>query len=327
MRRLTLSSIIVVLAAGTSARAEIELFQLRNGSRVAGPVLKETPKVYFVDLGYDVLTLPRDQVATHTKLARLPAPGEGPLVSTPSGSDPERKGPDRSKPTAPPAPRPRKFTSVNKMIEASGPGVGVVSNPRGLGAGFLISPDGRMLTNFHVVREERFNEVTLFLKQGNRTVRRKFKDAEVLASSALMDIALLKLPDDQIQSLKLPYLEVAPDTAVEVGSPVYAIGNPGMGDQILEHSVSEGIVSSRQRNINDVVYIQTTAAVNPGNSGGPLLDSSGRVAGLVTYKAVFQENIAFALPAYYIAHFLANEDAYSFSKANPNTGFRYLPPE
>lgn len=327
MRALALSSIIVWLAAAAVSNAEIEVFQLRNGSVVAGPVLKQTPNVYFVDLGYDVLTLPRDQVATHSALGAVRARGSLPttasLVTAPGA-------PHVAAATSP-TPRSRpgvsRYRTAEEMIRACARSVGVVSNARGLGAGFLIGADGRMLTNFHVVRGERFNEVTLFLERQGRLAPIKFTDVEVIASSALMDIALLKIPDRQLKGLDLPTLTLAENEQIKVGAPVYAIGNPGLGADVLEHTVSEGIVSSRARNINDIVYIQTTAAVNPGNSGGPLLDASGRVVGLVTYKAFFHENIAFALPVYYIAHFLNNLEAYAVDKTNPNTGFRYLAPE
>jgi serine protease Do len=326
MRRRALSSIILILLAAAGARGEVEVFQLRNGGMIAGPLLKETTSVYFVDLGYDVLSVPRDQVTTHTTVAqpRFTLPG---ATSSPLALLSVAEASTSSKAVARAAAPAKRYSSINAMIAEVEPSVCVVSNPRGLGAGFIISADGRLLTNFHVVREERFNDVTLLDHRDGRTVQHKFNNVEVLASSPLLDIALLKIPDKQLEGLTLQPLPLGDDLSIQVGSPVYAIGNPGMGREILEHSVSEGIVSSRQRNINDIVYLQTTAAVNPGNSGGPLLNASGQVVGLVTFKAFFQENIAFALPTHYIAHFLANEEAYSFSKMNPNTGFRYLAPE
>jgi len=327
MRPLMLASLVLVALAAASAGAEVEVFHLRNGSMIIGPILKESPSVYYVDLGYNVLTLPADQVATHTTMAQAPqlVPGESGATTAALAVAAEPATPTQA--VVAMAAAPRKYGSVNEMIDAVSPGVGVVSNPRGLGAGFVISRDGRMLTNFHVVEGERFNDVTLYIKEGGRAVQKKFSNVEVVASSALMDIALIKIPDKQLEGVTLDPVPIAEDGSIVVGSPVYAIGNPGMGRNILEHSVSEGIVSSRQRNINDVVYVQTTAAVNPGNSGGPLLSAAGSVVGLVTYKAFLQDNIAFALPTYYIRHFLANEEAYSFSKLHPNTGFRYLPPE
>lgn len=326
MNRCILSSIILWAAAAGAHSAENQAFELRNGAVVMGPVLKETPSVFFVDLGYDVLTLPRDDVASHSVLLGAPALErlQGPTRRTAQEDFPTAT---TDSVTLPSESLPKTYKSTNEMIESTARSVCVVSTPHGLGAGFIISPDGRVLTNFHVVRDERFCEVTLFLRSSGRTSRVKIDNVEVLASSALLDVALLKIPAEKLEGRQLPSLALRDTGNIVVGSPVYAIGNPGMGAEILEHSVSEGIVSSRQRNINDIIYIQTTAAVNPGNSGGPLLDAGGRVAGLVTYKAAAQENIAFALPAYYIRHFLANEEAYAVSQLYPNSGFRYLSPE
>jgi serine protease Do len=79
--------------------------------------------------------------------------------------------------------------------------------------------------------------------------------------------------------------------------------------------------------VNDVMYVQTTAAVNPGNSGGPLINERGEVVGLVTLKAFLQEGIGFALPVALITHFIGSSEAYSYSEQAQNRGFRYLNPE
>ena len=120
---------------------------------------------------------------------------------------------------------------------------------------------------------------------------------------------------------------MAGPTRLGEGDPVYAIGNPGMGREILDHTISEGIASSLTRNFDDILYIQTTAAVNPGNSGGPLLNNYGEVVGLVSLKAYFQEGIAFALPVEYIRFFLNHRKGFAYGKANPNTGYHYLTPQ
>jgi serine protease Do len=80
------------------------------------------------------------------------------------------------------------------------------------------------------------------------------------------------------------------------GDKVYTLGSPGFGEGTLEQTISEGLVSSTSRKIDGVTYLQHSAAVNPGNSGGALLDEHGRVVGLVTLKARL-ENVSFALPA------------------------------
>jgi serine protease Do len=212
---------------------------------------------------------------------------------------------------------------IGRLEEA----VVIVSNPRGLGAGFLIDSGGRLITNFHVVRGERYNDVTIFLKKDKGKIEKKvFRRAEVRAYSALLDCALLEIPSKELEGLNLPALDLADPQSIKTGMRVYAVGNPGVGTKILDHTVSQGILSSTNRNFNDVLYLQTTAAANPGNSGGPLLNGRGEVVGLVTFGAIFQEGLAFALPAWHLRHFLDNLPAYTPVGDNKNTGFRYHDP-
>jgi serine protease Do len=78
------------------------------------------------------------------------------------------------------------------------------------------------------------------------------------------------------------------------GEKVYAIGSPGLGKEVLEQTISEGLVSSSKRKLKGALYLQHSAAVNPGNSGGPLLNEHGQVAGMVTLKARL-EGVSFAV--------------------------------
>ncbi len=156
------------------------------------------------------------------------------------------------------------------------------------GSGFLISQDGKILTNSHVVANERQLEVTL-------PDQSRYK-ATLLSRDEANDVALL-----QIQPRgKLPTLRLGDSDGLQVGQKVLAIGNP-FG---LEGTLTVGIVSSLGRSIrgeNDRTLeglIQTDAAINPGNSGGPLLDSAGNVVGINT--AILGPNgnigIGFAMP-------------------------------
>ncbi|MGH7340104.1 MAG: S1C family serine protease, partial [Candidatus Rokuibacteriota bacterium] len=106
------------------------------------------------------------------------------------------------------------------------------------------------------------------------------------------------------------------------GHTVFAVGAP----EGLERSVSEGIVSTTNRENRGLVYIQTTAQVNPGNSGGPLFNRRGEVIGVVAWKVLFSEGLNFAIPIDYVKHFLDNRDAFAFDRDNPNNGRKYLPP-
>jgi serine protease Do len=136
----------------------------------------------------------------------------------------------------------------------------------GLGSGFIISPDGYMLTNAHVVSDA--SEVNVKL-----TDRREFR-AKVVGTDPRTDIALIK-----IDAKGLPTLKIGDPSQVRVGQWVVAMGSP-FG---FENSVTAGIVSAKSRSLPDsgyVPFIQTDVAVNPGNSGGPLFNLSGEVIGI-----------------------------------------------
>lgn len=137
---------------------------------------------------------------------------------------------------------------------------------RSLGSGFILSPDGYILTNAHVV--EAADEIIVRMSD-----RREFV-AEAIGADDRSDIALLK-----IDAIDLPAVELGLSKTVEVGEWVLAIGSP-FG---FEHSATAGIVSAKGRSLpseNYVPFIQTDVAINPGNSGGPLFNLEGRVVGV-----------------------------------------------
>lgn len=157
---------------------------------------------------------------------------------------------------------------------------------RGQGSGFIISSDGLVLTNAHVVRDAK--QVTVKLSD-----RREFS-AQVLGSDPATDIAVLKL-----DAKGLPTVQLGDPKQVQVGDYVLAIGAP----YGFEQTATQGIVSAKGRSLpgdsSVVPFIQTDAAVNPGNSGGPLFDASGRVVGvnaqIYSQSGGFQ-GLAFAIP-------------------------------
>ena len=156
---------------------------------------------------------------------------------------------------------------------------------RGQGSGFIVSPDGLILTNAHVVREAK--EVTVKLSD-----RREFA-AKVLGTDTTTDIAVLR-----IDAKNLPVVRLGDAARLEVGDPVMAIGAP----YGFEQTATQGIVSAKGRSLpGDAVvpFIQTDAAVNPGNSGGPLFDGSGAVVGInaqiYSQSGGFQ-GLSFAIP-------------------------------
>ena len=137
---------------------------------------------------------------------------------------------------------------------------------RGLGSGFIVSPDGLILTNAHVV--DGAQEVTVKL-----TDRREFK-AKVLGSDKQTDVAVIRIDAKNLPTVKIGNPEVA-----KVGEPVLAIGSP----YGFENSATAGIISAKSRSLPEdtyVPFIQTDVAVNPGNSGGPLFNLRGEVIGI-----------------------------------------------
>ncbi|ACD94722.1 DegQ family serine endoprotease [Trichlorobacter lovleyi] len=154
---------------------------------------------------------------------------------------------------------------------------------QGMGTGFIISADGFILTNNHVVNGA--DEIMVKLSDG-----REIK-AELKGLDDKLDVALLKISDKAV----LPFAELGDSDALEVGEWVMAIGNP-FG---LAHTVTAGIVSAKGRVIGSGPYddyIQTDASINPGNSGGPLFSSSGKVIGINTAIIANGQGIGFAIP-------------------------------
>jgi len=156
---------------------------------------------------------------------------------------------------------------------------------KGMGSGFIISSDGLVLTNAHVVREAK--DVTVKLSD-----RREFT-AKVIGLDTSTDIAVLR-----IDAKGLPVVRLGDPKELEVGDPVLAIGAP----YGLEQTATQGIVSAKGRSLpGDAVvpFIQTDAAVNPGNSGGPLFDGSGSVVGInaqIYSRSGGFQGLSFAIP-------------------------------
>ncbi len=162
----------------------------------------------------------------------------------------------------------------------------------GLGSGVIISADGYIVTNVHVV--DMVDEIKVEVTAADGT--KKKYDAKVIGKDALSDIALLK-----IDAKDLPAMILADSSKIEVGDVVLAIGNPFA----LGQTVTMGIISGLGRDLTDSGseiqdFIQTDAAINPGNSGGPLVDTNGRMVGV--NSAIFTRSggymgIGFAIPS------------------------------
>ncbi len=174
------------------------------------------------------------------------------------------------------------FRQFQDPRNGRGPGGG--APVRGAGSGFIVSPDGVILTNAHVVQDA--DEVTVKLHD-----RREFR-AKVLGSDPRTDVAVLK-----IDAKNLPVVPIGKSRSLQVGEWVLAIGSP-FG---LESTVTAGVVSATGRSLSDgaVPFIQTDVAVNPGNSGGPLFNTRGEVVGInsqIYSQTGGYQGLSFAIP-------------------------------
>jgi serine protease Do len=156
-------------------------------------------------------------------------------------------------------------------------------NQKGLGSGFIISEDGYIFTNNHVV--DKADKIEVKLADGKEYA------AEVKGRDATTDLALIKIK----APAKLPYARLGDSDRSRIGEGVFAVGNP-LG---LDHTVTAGIISATGRILGAGPYdnfIQTDASINPGNSGGPLCNMAGEVVGINTAIIAQAQGIGFAIP-------------------------------
>ncbi len=291
---------MLICSSASPAQAR-ELIELKSGHRLEGDVLKEQDDALFVDIGIDVIRVPRDRVRSRK----------------PAGDDTEVEVTVDSDSVYQTARLPAR--SVKDLTNQFGEGVVLVQTPSGLGSGFIINDRGYCVTNYHVVEKETRIAVTIFHRsESGEFSRRRIDDVKIIALNPFFDLALLQIPKPDDLEFRPVYL--AKDDDRREGDGVFAIGNP-LG---LERSVSQGIVSTRSRNFEGLVYIQTTAQINPGNSGGPLFNERGEVVGVTNMKLTIGEGLGFAIPIAYLKHFLNNREAFAFDRTNPNTGYHYL---
>jgi S1-C subfamily serine protease len=172
----------------------------------------------------------------------------------------------------------------------------VVRNDESSGTGFVVGREGYVLTCEHVL-PRRGNTTVVYREPETRAKRTTV--AKIVAANEEEDLALLKI------QTAVPLRSVRFDLGdpVERGQQVAVIGNPGLGGTILDHTMTEGIVSSPRRDLAGQTFIQTSASINPGSSGGPMFNDRGLVVGLVVLKADI-EAAGFAVPVDRIVPFL-----------------------
>ena len=168
---------------------------------------------------------------------------------------------------------------------------GILRRGEGVGSGFIVHPDGYILTNDHVVNSGQAEKITVLFNDGTE------KDADILWNSSALDMAVLR-----VDAKNLPVADLGDSDGLTVGEIAVAIGNPLGLD--FQRSVTSGIISGLHRTVQlsqtEIMedLIQTDASINPGNSGGPLLNARGEVIGMNTAKisSNVAEGLGFAIP-------------------------------
>jgi serine protease Do len=305
--RLTLLIILTsICLSSIQLRAEIVIIELTDGYSIKGEVLQKKRDTYYVDLGYSIVQIPDSAVVSVVTVT-----GEAPNIELEVGTlFSENSG--------------KRPQSVTELVGQYGEGVVLIETSTGLGSGFFIHQDGYLITNEHVISGEHEIKVTVFEDResdGNELQRTLYEDVEIVSVSQEWDLALIKIKNTE-KSFKV--LPMGSGGDLEQGQRVFAVGSP-LG---FERSVSEGIVSLKNRVMQGRLLIQTTAEINPGNSGGPLLNLYGEVVGVNNLKIVAYgaEGLGFSIPSEIVKLFIQNRDAFAFDPRNPNNGFRYNTP-
>ncbi len=190
----------------------------------------------------------------------------------------------------------------------------VIHTDVGAGSGFVFDRRGRALSNYHVIRCSSELHVYMPAREGDELI--EIPGAKLIAADPDVDLALIQLPPEPPPAVDrdggYPELAARPivdtQTRVRIGETVYAVGNPSLGQELLTHTATKGIVSSNLRRNGGVELLQFTASINPGNSGGPLVDSSGKALGVITSKGVNVEAMGFALTMRMVQGFLRNSE-------------------
>ena len=183
------------------------------------------------------------------------------------------------------------IAQIAKKVSPSVVGIeGKTDSREVLGSGFIISKDGKIVTNLHVIRE--LKTAIVHLANGEA-----YDSVSVLATDERRDVAVVK-----IAGFDLPILDFGNSDALTIGDQVVIVGSP----RGLERAVTAGILSSVRDSGEGFKALQTDAAVSPGDSGGPLVNNKGQAIGVISYNRRSAEGLNLALPANYVRGMLNN---------------------
>lgn len=333
---------------------------LVGGTKITAPLLRQNEEGVVLDLGYDVMHVPvRRLVRIETSAGKVeivkpadaaktnkipPQPDNNPKTGTttkspevivpPAETANDGNGNAFPATTAVAANPPKTsagplFTTgrleaadVPELVRRHGDAVVMVKNAAGRGSGFLISKQGHLITNYHVVEGHTRLQVELFRRTPHGYEKHDLRRVKIVALQPLRDVALLQLDPEELKGDLPAPVVINPSDDLRVGDLIFAVGNP-LG---LERSVTQGIVSSTTRRMGNLRMIQTDASINPGNSGGPLFNARGEVVGIVCAGATSFDGLAFGIPAGDLIDFLVHRETYLYDPAQPLNGITYLQP-
>jgi S1-C subfamily serine protease len=205
--------------------------------------------------------------------------------------------PPQRQPVAQP-PAPRLPLTTEQIVATSEKSVALLRCGKMTGTGFLVRP-GLLATNAHVIRFAPIEQLKIHFPSAEGATRGPIAVKRLRFEDPKRDLAFLEVESP------LPVLPIAPAYTFKRGQSVTVIGNPSLGADInLQNAVSQGLMSTETK-LNDHEFYQLSIAVNPGNSGGPVFDSTGQVIGVVTMKAARQEGVAFCVPCKDLTFWLA----------------------
>jgi serine protease Do len=335
----------VILAPLVTTVALADTIQLKDKATVTGTILAEKHDQVVVDIGYTVLTIPRKEIVRMSRSSS--SSSRNAVAAPPQQPEPEPQvakpaptpiSPENSTSTPAPASntivnrpeaspgiysapgKPMPIRSVRDLVNQVGEAVVQVRTPSGLGSGFFINEDGFLMTNFHVIEGETQISVEVYHQRNGMLNRVSYKNVRIIAMNKFEDLALLKIEDKDAPKFK--FVLMGNSDAMSVGERVFAVGSP-LG---LERTVTEGILSTKTRQLGGELYLQTTTQINPGNSGGPLFNLAGEVVGVTNMKITFGEGLGFAIPVEAVKFFLDHRDSFAYSNDNPSNPYRYLEP-
>ena len=251
--------LLVCCAAGV---ASADTIQLKDKAAVTGKVLAEKSDALVVDVGYTVLVIPRSSITSRiadgvgkTPIAVPPPPG----VNTPQFYTANAQA--------------SPVRDVQDLVKQIGEAVVQVRTPGGLGSGFVINADGYLMTNFHVIEGETEISVEVYHQRDGQLERDVYKQVRIIAINKFHDLALLHIEDKDAPKFKFVALGSA--DVLTVGDSVFAIGSP-MG---LERTVTQGIISTKTRELEGELYLQTSRADQSRQQRRPALQHGWRRRG------------------------------------------------